>query len=80
MLKIGDKLLCKKKLGDINIGDYYSIQYFTDIEFYKICIGIINSNSGNLFSYGIGQWNYIWIYFYTPKQLRKLKLKQVKNA
>ena len=79
MLKVGDKLLCKKdrllsqyKLNKLK-GEYYSI---TGIDVYFVYFD------------GIGDWYnlnsnsvcYIGNYFYTPQELRKMKLKQLKQC
>ena len=87
MLKVGDKLLCKKsdslrckrgKSDKVYLGKvkdkYYIITdivnnriYFDDDYYY------LNSLSTNWFKY-------IWDYFYTPQELRKMKLEKLRHV
>ena len=86
MLKVGDRLLCKKEkciIHDIDqkfvIGKYYTI--VGKSKFYYVRI---------LDCFGFGGWysivyinkrsKYIWDYFYTLREVRKLKLKQLNKC
>ena len=85
MLKVGDKLLCKKTYEHNRFeGKYYTITgidnecvyfvYFVDNGCWPHSLSDVgyslNSN---------GNW-YIWNYFYTPQEMRKLKLKQLNDV
>ena len=74
-LNVGDKLLCKKEkhvYKNFVIDKYYTI---TDI--YDECAYFdYDWYSLNKHSY----WSYIWYYFYTPQEMRKLKLKQLNRC
>ena len=81
MLKVGDKLLCKKGIGFndkvfnfevFNFGDYYTIQFVHKTNFF------INNWWFEKSESGIG-WH-VFDYFYTPKEVRKMKLKQLRDA
>ena len=76
MLKIGDKLLCKKtgKLYNIKkisyiIKDEYYIQMGDLISKWRFVL-----NKDNKITF---HDLYIWDYFYTPQELRKLKLEKL---
>ena len=91
MLKVGDNLLCKKNLSTyFRNGEFQS--KFEKGKSYKI-LGINNIYIRIKFRYNakpIGFWlvqhrdkrffYYIWDYFYTTKEIRKLKLKQLKQC
>ena len=79
-LKIGDKLLCKKTI-------YYRQEKDIDLienEFYTIAE--INSYAiKNILWFSIKHTTtsylyYVWDYFYTPQEERKLKLKQLNKC
>ena len=76
-LKVGDKLLCKNVISiKLKIGKYYTI------------LKIDNNNNiihfDNYYFYtnprAYEYYNYIWEYFYTPQEVRKLKLKQLNET
>ena len=81
MFKVGDKLLCKKIVKHIHIKEtkYYTI---TKISYDSVLIDDwwFNKNY-NFYSFGsyIKKSYYVWDYFYTPQELRKLKLKQLND-
>ena len=77
MLKVGDKLICKERLVDwytigrtyniINIeGEQISIKDNMDVSF---SFGLLKSTYNDIF--------FIWRFFYSPNELRKLKLKEL---
>ena len=75
MLKVGDRLLYKKviifnAIDVFNPGKYYTIQYVDglDIQINSWWFKKIKDDAS---------W-YIWDYFYTPKQLRRLKLERLR--
>ena len=74
-MKVGDKLLCKKSYYDIKKHKYYTItdikklNYFVDYYFYMFESRWYCLDPNDI-------W-YIWNYFYTPQELRKMKLKQL---
>ena len=79
-LEMGDKLLCKKN---------YII--FKELYFYKILkieyeINILCEKQSIYSSWWFSldpndnPKNYIWDYFYTPQELRKLKLERLKHV
>ena len=72
MLKVGDKLLCKKTSYNIKKGKYYSI---TNINVYVYINNIVHFDG---IEYSLDQ-NDIWKFFYTPQEVRKMKLKQLLN-
>ena len=82
MLKVGDKLLCKKNFLDVFKNNYYIIS--------SISITIVSfkfySQEGKLmYSRGFSikksiHQTYLWDCFYKPNELRKLKLKQIQNV
>ena len=75
-LKVGDKLLCKK--DDIDFYESpknYKDEYYTIVEIDDTFCAV-----GNLgyFKNKYSDW-YIWKYFYTPQEMRKLKLERLKQ-
>ncbi|MCK9446684.1 hypothetical protein M0Q50_07460 [bacterium] len=81
-MKVGDKLLCKKTYT-LNTNDdeifilYNGNEYVIDSEFNGF-YSIITEYNGMTFDFhilnkGVGD-GYIWDYFYTKKELRKMKL------
>ena len=73
MLKVGDKLLCKKTYNHFNCyniveGEYYEISYI---------INYIYFDNNYFFSLDPNHYWYIWNWFYKPQEIRKLKLKQL---
>ena len=77
MLKIGDKLLCKKTGKLYNIK---KISYIIKDEYYFDWINNFIHLNLNDYYFSLDQNNYyyIWKYFYTPQEIRKLKLKKIK--
>lgn len=91
MIKIGDKLLCKRNLnalgGNFEVGNYYNVHLIDNNKFYlsnyKIYDPIIKYS--NVF----GLWfvieddniyrYVIWDYFYNPIELRKRKIKEIEK-
>ena len=71
-MKVGDTLICKKKLE-------YFIDIFTPNEFYSITDIRMNDRYiiNNIIFYEYGKVGYIWDYFYTKEELRKLKLESL---
>lgn len=67
-MKIGDKLLCKKDYINMKKGNFYEI-----FEINENHINIINYT----FAIKIYVHNFAWEYFYTEKELRKLKLESL---
>ena len=70
MLKVGDRLLCKKK-RIINYPDYKNFVIDDECAYFDYDWYSLNPNDD--------YW-YLWEYFYTPKELRKLKLKQLNRC
>jgi hypothetical protein len=63
MLKVGDKLICKERLVDwYTIGRTYNI-------INTFSFGLLKSTYNDIF--------FIWRFFYSPNELRKLKLKEL---
>ena len=83
MLKAGDKLLCKKTTNYESMDKKYNInkernKYYTITgvkDNYIVYFGVdyysLNLNNSNY---------YIWNYFYTPQEIRKMKLKQLNDV
>ena len=79
-MRVGDKLLCKKTRIDYQDDNYYTKikdRYYiiTGLSKYEIRFGAdyfwcLDNNSAY----------YIWKWFYTPSEIRKLKLKQLNDA
>ena len=87
MIKIGDKLLCKKDFnayGHIkNKGEYYIITnihknraYFNDDWYSLKKLDWYIWEHFDTPQKVRNNW-YIWKWFYTPKEIRKMKLKQL---
>ena len=80
MLKVGGKLLCKLLCKSQNLylefdaGKYYTI---SKISYDSI---LIDDWWFSLTKIDVAYWSYIWDYFYTPQEVRKLKLKQLKQC
>ena len=74
MLKVGDKLLCKINMTGVILrkNEYYNI---VKGKYYVISCKIAEKYKLNPNSY----W-YLWNHFYTPKEIRKMKLKQLNDA
>ena len=77
MLKIGDKLLCKKSYNGVIEGEYYIVTLVKSRFEGKYYYSIINIDNDNVY---FVKYYYIWDYFYKPQEVRKLKLKQLNNA
>ena len=73
-LKVGDKLLCKKDDSSLNSFVYKGEYYIVNEVNYWILI-----NNLDYFT-DINETYYIWNFFYTPQELRKLKLKQLNET
>ena len=69
MLKVGDKLLCKK-----------TVIYFTILRMDEFIIDIWINDDNDLFSLNKNSEYYIWDYFYTPQEVRKMKLERLKQC
>lgn len=79
-LNIGDKLLCKKNLN-INyssIGKYYNVAFM--IDYYNDTVILIKGKWYSLKKNTKRGSYYIWDYFYKTNEVRKLKLKQLKQC
>ena len=69
------KLLCKKDDSGLNF--VHKGEYYTITEVYNYQILTINNLD---YSLNPTDYCYIWNFFYTLKELRKLKLKQLKQC
>ena len=77
MLKIGDRLLCKRDtdyLGKVK-DKYYTITDIADNKVYFSDIGNIK-----VYFFDDDDDFYIWKYFYTPQEVRKLKLEKLNDV
>ena len=74
MLKVGDKLLCKKSHYLVKKNKYYEISHI----FVNILHWIYFND--NYFNLNPNSILYIWKYFYKPQEVRKLKLKQLNET
>ena len=76
MLKIGDKLLCKKTYHHVHYkkveGKYYIIDNISYDDVY-VCL------DHDWYSLDPNRNWYIWKYFYKPQEVRKMKLKQLND-
>jgi len=84
MLKIGDKLMCKvsnnKSIIGFNYGKYYSIEHISKIDGesfvnYKIC----NDKGFSYNFYNLRGYYSIHKFFYTTKEIRRMKLEKISN-
>jgi hypothetical protein len=78
--KIGDKLLCKKNFGpydNFTMDNYYEI---TDVLIYTEVV-IINkkifSIDKNLNDFSSSRFDYLWDYFKTKQEERKIKIQSL---
>ena len=87
MLKIGDKLICKlgTDWGNISYGsisyiknNVYTVNSIENDIIATVYIG--DENGEDWFYIGKDADYYIWDYFYTLKEFRKLKLKQLSDV
>ena len=79
-MKAGDKLLCKKEkhvYKNFVIDKYYTITdiydecaYF-DYDWYSFSLDKTLDKTS---------FNYVWDYFYTPQEVRKMKLKKLNDV
>ena len=80
MLKVGDKLLCKKNSSEdwFIAGKCYPIVKIETYPDYssRIWVSYNNTNSDWFNSNKNDNWC-IWDQFYTPQEVRKMKLKQL---
>ena len=79
MLKVGDKLLCKKKYTSYMRGKYYYVLKISK-GYNNNYVFIYLKNDNNIkdwFNFTKKSDYYIWNYFYTPKEIRRMKLKQL---
>ena len=74
-IKVGDKLLCKKsyKYNSHIKGKYYTITKIKD----NVYVDLDYDDWFSLYPNNI--W-YIWNFFYTPQEVRKLKLKKLNDV
>ena len=73
-MKIGDKLICKQNFGFFNsIGKIYVV---TTLHERSCLVKLTNENQFGRFQFSRSLYDYfyIWDYFYTEQELRKLKL------
>lgn len=79
-MKIGDYLLCKTSLSyTLHQGAYYkilNIEEKSNEQIFTIQYSVINEIS---FSLNNRHYYYLWKFFYTPKEMRNLKLQQLYN-
>ncbi len=93
LLKVGDKLLCKNELKvPTGSGNYmitikhenyivFIVDYNSNFITFEYCgfvfnlLGAINKNIDS----GYDSQYHIWDYFYTEKEVRKLKLERINN-
>ncbi len=75
-MKVGDKLICKKDIDSFKKDGEYTIGRIYDVNI-KFFI-IFSSRSSRWFSDNGSFEMMIWDYFYTKKELRKLKLEKIK--
>ena len=80
-LKAGDRLLCKKSVlsGTFTNNKYYNKYYivtdvFDDIVYFNNDFYFRSDSPNNC-----NNW-YIWDYFYTPQEVRKLKLERLNDV
>jgi len=80
-MEIGDKLLCKNiESNDVYISDYYTKNKYYSIVFINERYHYINIDSDNLTTSFMLNENdpfYIWNFFYTQEDIRKLKLEML---
>ena len=69
LVYFSDKLLCKKIKKNYNLKNKY---YTIEIVYVNDCYDWYSSNPES-------SW-YIWDYFYKPQEMRKMKLKQLKQC
>ena len=78
-MKVGGKLLCKTASVTyymyIEKTKYYTI---TDITDNDVSVSVMVTNNTQYFSLEPNNIWYIWNYFYTTLEMRKMKLKQLK--
>ena len=83
MLKVGDRLLCKKTDEEIKKNEYYFITLISYTNnYYTIKIIDKTDNSVLIENYWFSNkcsFYYIWNYFYTPQEVRKMKLERLKS-
>ena len=83
MLKVGDKLLCKKKDRHCHCGKYYYISKINDSGLYTIVMSTIKNYivvEKDCYSLKKESTYYILDYFYTPQEIRKMKLERLKQC
>ena len=78
MLKVGDKLLCK--ITNFFVDKYYTIKIIN--KFDNSVIFRIKNENDDFFTFSLNKNDnyYIWKYFYTPNEVRKMKLKKLKHV
>ena len=82
-LKIGDKLLCKKNYIIFRKEKLYFYEIL-NVEYEIINIICEKQSIYNSWYFSLDPndklWDYIWDYFYTPQEVRKMKLKKLKQC
>ena len=69
-MRVGDRLLCKKsRFLNIIKNEYYTITNISNVYIYFSYDWYI--------LYPNDWYYYVWDYFYTPQEMRKMKLKQL---
>lgn len=82
MLKVGDKLLGKKMAHDFYFNNFDKDFIKDDYIIVKIdgkTLNICNDGINVCFSFDDQYYPYIWYYFYSPQEVRKLKLEELKR-
>jgi len=85
LVEEGDKLLCKKKSTFIYFGQYYYVVFAGKLpynqEFYYLSsnINCYENDEVYVFQNNDKHGQYIWDYFYTEIEMRKMKLRKIDN-
>lgn len=85
-MKAGDKLYCIKDMFGQDLGGPYYINRAKEYYFVKLFIGFnndiyISTENENMHRYSLNfnKMNYVYDFFYTEKEIRKLKLEKLKT-
>ena len=83
MLKVGDRLLCKKNTNYnkyVFASNKYKNVHYIITKIFENHVYFDDASFEDWFLYNNKSNWYIWDYFYTPQEMRKLKLKQLNKC
>ena len=83
-MKVGDRLVCKTSFGMHRVikGDFVIISDIISHKGFNTLIRVYNYTSTGSWAFYLERksMNCVWNYFYTPQEIRKMKLKKIDES